>query len=91
MRETVQYPSILPTIPLEEHLIWTEYARHTIDGHIPMFQDMQVVIPELILNEESHHGTHQSQETTGIRNRIQWEVSDDVRPFIVFPDLIARW
>ena len=89
MRKTVQHPSVLPTIPLEEYLIRTEDARHTIDGHIPMLQDMEVVIPELILDEERRHRTHQSEKTDGIDRSIQRQVADDIRPLVVFPDLIA--
>ena len=90
MRETVQYTTILPTVPLEEHLFRTEDARYTIHRNMSVFQDMQIVIPELVLNEESHHRTDGTQETTGIGDRIQRQVADNVRTFVVLTYLITR-
>ena len=91
MGETVQHPAILATIPFEEHLVWTEDARHRIDRHPTMFQDMQIIIPELILDEESHHRTDGTKEATGVGNRIQRQIADDIRSFVVLAHLIARW
>ena len=90
MREAVQHTSVLTTIPLEKDLIRTENARHTIDRHIPMFQDMEIIIPELILDKEGHHRTHQPEESDGIDGGVQRQITDNIRPFVVFPDLITR-
>jgi hypothetical protein len=49
---------IASAIPLEEHLILTEDATHTIGRNIAMLQDMKEVRPEFILDEESHHRTY---------------------------------
>jgi hypothetical protein len=89
MREAVQYATILSAIPLEEHLVRTEDARYTINRHIPVLQDMQVVIPELILDEESHHRTYSPQETPGVGDGIQRQITDDIGSLVVLSHLIA--
>ena len=54
-----------------------------------MLQDMQVIVPELILDKESHHRTDGTKETTGVGNRIQRQVANDIRSFVVLAYLIA--
>ena len=88
--ETLQYAPILPSIPAEEHLLRTEDAADTIHWHLTMLQDVQVVEPELILDEESHAGTHRTQETTGVADGVEGQIADNVGTFVVLPDLIAR-
>ena len=56
-----------------------------------MFQNVEVVVPELILNEECHHGSNRAQEATGIAYGVERQVADNVGALIVFPHLIARW
>ena len=90
MGEAIQHAPILATIPLEEHLIRTENARHAIHGHIAMLEDMQIVIPELILDKERHDRTYQTQETNGIDGSVQRQIADDVGSLIVLTHLIAR-
>ena len=58
--EATQHPSVVHTIPAEEHLIRTEDRADAIGRYIPMLKDMQEIVPELILNEECHAGTDQS-------------------------------
>ena len=89
MREAVQNATILSTIPLEEHLILTEDARHAIHRHIPVLQDMQVVIPELVFDEISLHGSDQSQEADGVDGCVQRQIADDIRTLVVLPHLVA--
>ena len=90
MGEAIQHWSVLTSIPLEEHLIRAEDAGHAIDGHMTMLQDVQVVVPELVLDEKCHHRTNGPQETTGIGNGIEWQIGDDICAFVVFTYLIAR-
>ena len=90
MREALQHMAILQSIPLEEHLFGTEYGRHTIHRHPTMAQDMEVVIPELILYEESLHGPHCPQEPASIRHSIDREITHQVSPIIMLPHLIPR-
>ena len=78
---------VIPEFVLNEG---TEDARYTIHRNMSVFQDMQIVIPELVLNEESHHRTDGTQETTGIGDRIQRQVADNVRTFVVLTYLITR-
>ena len=90
MGEAIQHRSVLTSIPFEEHLIRTEDAGHAIDGHMTMFQDVQIVVPELVLDEECHHRTNGPQETTGIGNGVERQIGDDICAFVVFAYLIAR-
>ena len=55
-----------------------------------MLEDMQIVIPELILDEEGHHGPHRAQEAAGIGNRVQRQIAHDVGTLIVLAHLVAR-
>ena len=90
MGETLQHVTVLTSVPAEEYLSRTEDAADAIDGYTTVFQDMQVVIPELVLDEERHHGTDGSQEATCIGNGVQRQVANDVGSGIVLAHLIAR-
>ena len=89
MGKAVKYTSILTTIPLKEHLIRAEDARHTIYRYITMLKDMQVVIPELVLDEECHHRMYKSQEPAGIGDSIDREIGNDIRSLVILTHLIA--
>ena len=89
MGEAVEHTAILTAIPLEEHLIGTEDARHTIHGHPTVLEDMQVVVPELVLDEERHHRTDGTKETTGVGDGVERQVTDDIGPLVVLTHLIA--
>ena len=54
-----------------------------------MLQDMQIIVPKLVLDEECHHRMDCTQETAGIRDGIEWQVGNDISTFIVLADLIA--
>ena len=71
MGEAFQDASILLAIPAEEHLPFAEDTADAIYGHTTMLKDVQVVIPELVLDEESHLGPYGTQEATGVRNRVE--------------------
>ena len=57
--EALQDAAILTSIPSEEHLSVAEDARHAVGGHAAMLQDVEVVVPELILDEEGHLGPYE--------------------------------
>ena len=88
--KTLQYIGITPAIPLEEYLILAEDTAHTIGRNVAMLQDMKEIRPELILDEESHHRTHQAKETDGIQTGIHRHIADDVGTLIVLAHLITR-
>ena len=90
MGKAVEHTTILTSVPTEEDLVRTENAGHAIDGYAAVFQDMQVVIPELVLDEERHHGADITQEATGIGDGVQRQVADDVGAGIILAYLIAR-
>ena len=90
MGEAVEHAAILPTIPAEEDLPLAEDAAHAIDGHAPVFQDVQVVVPELVLDEEGHLGPYDAQEAPGIGDGVERQVADDVGSGIVLAHLVAR-
>ena len=90
MGETLQYVTVLTAVPAEEDLSGTENAADAIDGYAAVFQNMQVVIPELVLDEERHHGADVAQEATGIGDGVQRQVADDVGAGIILAYLIAR-
>ena len=77
-------------VPAEEHLVRTEDTRDTINGNVAVFQDVQVVVPELILDEERHHRMYGTQEATGIGDSVERQVADDVSTLVVLTNLVAR-
>ena len=82
--------AVLASIPAEEDLVRAENTADTIHGHIPMLEDMQIVVPELVLDEECHHGSDGSQESACVGNGVQRQVADDVGTFVILAHLIAR-
>ena len=52
MSEALEYVSVCASVPTEENLIRTEDAADAIDGHTAMAQDVHVVIPKFVLDEE---------------------------------------
>ena len=89
-REALQYARVLAPIPAEEHLLGAEDAADAVDGHLAMLQDVQVVVPELILDEECHDGPHGTQEPACIADGVEWQIAHDVGTLVVLPDLVAR-
>ena len=89
VRETAQYVGILTTIPAEEYLAGTEDAADAIDWYATMAQDVQVVVPELVLDEEGHDGSYGSEKASGIGDSVQWQVADEICTFVVLAHFIA--
>ena len=85
----MEHTAILAAVPLEEYLVGTEDAADAIHGHVPVLQDVQVVVPELVLDEERHHGTDSPQEAARIGNRVERQVADDVGSLVVLAHLVA--
>ena len=54
-----------------------------------MLQDMQIVVPEFVLDEESHHGTNRTQEPAGIGHRVDGQVGDNVGTLVILAHLIT--
>ena len=54
-----------------------------------MLENMQIIIPEFILDKESHHRAHCAEETAGIGDSVQRQIGDNVSPFVVLTHLIA--
>ena len=91
MCEASQHRTILISVPTEEDLAGTEDGTDAIDRHMAVTQDVEVVVPELILDEERLHRPHGTQETACVGEGIDGQVADEVCTVIVLPDLIARW
>ena len=87
--ETLQHTRIGTSVPPEENLVGTEDAAHAIGGNTAMLQDMQIVVPEFVLDEESHHGTNRAQEPAGIGHRVDGQVGDNVGTLVILAHLIA--
>ena len=51
---------------------------------------MHVIVPELVLDEESDTGTYGAQETQGIGGGVDGEVADEVSEFVVLAYFVAR-
>ena len=88
--EAVEHTAVLASVPAEEDLIRTEDTRHTVDRHVAVLEDVEVVIPELVLDEERHHRTYRTEEADGIDGRVKGQIADDVGTLIVLAHLIAR-
>ena len=90
MSETPEHTGILPGIPFEENLVGTENRRYTISRNTTMLKYVKIVIPKLILDEESHHRPHQSQEAYGIYGGVERQVAYYVGTLVILAHLIAR-
>ena len=88
--ETPEHITVTAAIPAEEHLVGAEDAAHAIHWHSAAFQDVQIVPPELIFDEEGPAGMHQVEKPAGIAPSVEGQIANDVCPLIVFPHLIAR-
>ena len=89
MGETLQHTPILPAIPTEEYLILTKYAADAKNRNMTVLQDVQIIIPKLILDEESLFRTHQSQKTTGITDCVKRQIANNISTFIILTDFIS--
>ena len=89
MSEAVEHTPILATIPLKEQLVRAEDTRYAINRNMTMLQDMQIVVPKLVLDEESHHRVDGTQETASVSDGVERQVSDDISTFVVLAHLIA--
>ena len=90
MGEAVEHLPIATSVPFEKHLTGTEDTRHAIERHLTMLEDMQVVGPELILDEERHDRSHRTQETAGIADGVDRQIAHDVGSLVVLSHLVAR-
>ena len=90
MCEASQHRTILIPVPAEEYLPGTEDGTDAIDRHMAMAQDVEVVIPELILNEERLHRPHGTQESACVGEGIDGQVADEISTIIVLSHLVAR-
>ena len=90
LSNAMQHLAILLAVPAEEYLILTEYARHAIYWHSTMLQNVEVVVPELLLDEERHNRTHCTQEAARVANGVKRQIAHDVGTLIVLAHLIAR-
>ena len=89
MSEAIKHTAVLTTVPLKEHLIRTEDTRHTIDRYTTMLQDVQVVVPELVFDKESHHRSDRAQESASVSYCVEWQIGDDVGSLVVLAHLIT--
>ena len=89
MSEAIKHATILAAIPLKEHLLGTEDARHAIDRYTTMLQDVQVVVPELVFDKESHHRSDRAQESASVSYCVEWQIGDDVGSLVVLAHLIT--
>ena len=90
LSNATQHLAILLAVPAEEYLILTEYARHAIYWHSTMLQNVEVVVPELVLNEECHNRTHSTQEASRVAYCVERQIAYNVGTLIVLAHLIAR-
>ena len=88
--EAFQHVGIVAAIPAEEDLVGAEDARHTVGRYAAVAEYVEIVIPELILDEERHHRSHRAQKAPCVADRVKREIANDVGSLIVFAHLIAR-
>ena len=89
MGEAFQYLAVLTTVPAEEYLSVAENAGYAIYGYVTMLQDMQVVVPEFVLDEESHFRTYGTQEAACVGDGVEWQVADNVGSLVILAHLVA--
>src|SRR5699024_8434769 len=90
MVEVAQHMSVRTAIPLEEYLSAAENGRNAVHRNTALVQFVQIVLPELVLDEECHAGIHDIQELLHIAGLVERQVTDNVCPPIILADLIAR-
>ena len=88
--EAGEHTAVAPSVPLEEDLLGAEDARHAVGGYAAVLEHMQEVVPELVLDEECHHGAHDAQELARIAYGVDGQIADDVGSLVVLAHLIAR-
>ena len=87
--EALEHMSVGSAVPAEEDLVGTEDAADAIDRHATMAQDVNIVVPELVFDEECHGGAHGAQEAQCVGWCVDGQVADEVGELIVFAHLIA--
>ena len=70
MGKAIKHSAILTTVPLKEHLTWTEDARNAVNRYIAMLKYVQIVIPELVFDEERHYRADRTQKSASIGNCV---------------------
>ena len=90
MSNLVEHLGIASAVPAEENLVGTEDATDGIDRYAQPFTAFQVVLPKLILDKEQHLRLDKMEEETNVGGRVERQVADDISPFPVLADLVAR-
>ena len=62
MRDFVEHLGVAAAVPAEEDLVGTEDAADGVHGDSQSLAPLQVVLPELILDEEQHLGFDEVEE-----------------------------
>ncbi len=89
--EAVQYFRVAPPVPLEEYLVVPEYAAHAVHRYFAVLQYVQIVVPELVFDEESHHRPYHSQEPDGVNRSVERQIAYHVGAIVVLSHLISGW
>ena len=55
-----------------------------------MLKNVEVVVPEFILDEEGHHGPYRPKKAAGVAYGVQRQVANDVGSVVVFTHFVAR-
>ena len=90
MGEAFQHGSILLSVRSEEDLVGAENARDAVNGYVAVAQYVQIVVPKLVFNEESHNRSHRAQELSCVRHCVDGQISYDVRLLVVLSHLVSR-
>ena len=80
MVEVAQHMSVRTAIPLEKYLPATENGGNAVHRNTTLMQFVQIVLPELVLDEECHAGIHDIQELLHISRLVERQVADNVCP-----------
>ncbi len=88
--EVTQHMSVGTAIPLEEYLSAAENGGNAVHRNTALVQFVQIVLPELVLDEECHTGIHDIQKLLHIAGLVERQITDDVCPPVILADLIAR-
>ena len=89
VREAVEHLCIASAIPLEEDLLRAEDARDAVGRDIAVFQDMKVVVPELVFYEQGADGMNCPEKAPCVARCVKRQIAYDVRTLVVLAHFVA--
>ena len=88
--DAAQATGVVAAVPAEEHLVGAEDAAHAVDGDVAAVEHIDVVAPELVLNQHKHFGLCCFDKTTYRRGGVERQVAHHIGHIVVLAHFVAR-